>query len=92
MELHQPGWVNHELQAYIDSPQTIYIENSTLVLKPVEIKNPDGTVSYVSGRVNTQHKQDFQYGIFEARIKVPALLDDAHRGRAVWSVAPVRGD
>ena len=72
VELHQPGWVNHELQAYIDSPQTIYIENSTLVLKPVEIKNPDGTVSYVSGRVNTQHKQDFQYGIFEARIKVPA--------------------
>ena len=72
VELHQPGWVNHELQAYIDSPQTIYIENSTLVLKPVETKQSDGTISYVSGRVNTQHKHDFQYGIFEARIKVPA--------------------
>ena len=35
VELHQPGWVNHELQAYIDSPETIFIENSTLVLKPV---------------------------------------------------------
>ena len=72
VELHEPGWVNHELQAYIDSPQTIYIQNSSLVLKPVEKKNPDGTVSYISGRVNTQHKHDFLYGIFEARIKVPA--------------------
>lgn len=72
VELHEPGWVNHELQAYIDSPQTIYIQDSSLVLKPVEKKNPDGTVSYISGRVNTQHKHDFLYGIFEARIKVPA--------------------
>jgi len=27
VELHEAGWVNHELQAYIDSPQTIYIQN-----------------------------------------------------------------
>ena len=71
VELHQPGWVNHELQAYIDAPETIYVKDGNLVLKPVEKKNQDGTVSYFSGRVNTQHKHDFQYGIFEARIKVP---------------------
>lgn len=71
VELHEPGWVNHELQAYVDSSETIRLENSCLLLKPVEKKAPDGRVSYISGRVNTQNKHDFLYGIFEARIKVP---------------------
>lgn len=71
IELHAPGWVNNELQAYVDSPENIYLENGSLVIKPIEQKNPDGTVSYTSGRVNTQNKHDFKYGIFEARIKVP---------------------
>ena len=70
IELHAPGWVNNELQAYVDSPENIYLENGSLVIKPIEQKNPDGTVSYTSGRVNTQNKHDFKYGIFEARIKV----------------------
>ena len=55
----------------MDSPENIYLENGSLVIKPIEQKNPDGTVSYTSGRVNTQNKHDFKYGIFEARIKVP---------------------
>lgn len=71
IELHAHGWVNNELQAYVDSPENIYLENGSLVIKPIEQKNPDGTVSYTSGRVNTQNKHDFKYGIFEARIKVP---------------------
>jgi len=54
IELHAPGWVNNELQAYVDSPENIYLENGSLVIKPIEQKNPDGTVSYTSGRVNTQ--------------------------------------
>ena len=72
VELHEPGWVNNELQSYVDSPENIYLEDGKLVLKPVETKNADGTVSYTSGRVNTQNKHDFKYGIFEARAKVPA--------------------
>ncbi len=72
VELHDPGWVNNELQAYVDSDENIYIEDGKLVLKPVEKKNADGTVSYTSGRVNTQNKHDFKYGLFEARVKVPA--------------------
>lgn len=72
VELHDPGWVNNELQAYVDSDKNIYIEDGNLVLKPVETKNADGTVSYTSGRVNTQNKHDFKYGIMEARAKVPA--------------------
>ena len=67
MELHDPGWVNNELQAYVDSPENIYLQDGSLVIKPVEIKNADGTVSYTSGRVNTQNKHDFKYGLFEAR-------------------------
>lgn len=71
VELHDPGWVNNELQSYVDSPENIYIEDGSLVLKPVEKVNEDGTVSYTSGRVNTQNKHDFKYGLFEARVKVP---------------------
>lgn len=71
VETHEPGWVNSELQAYVDSPDNIYIEDGKLVLKPIQTVNADGTVSYTSGRVNTQNKHDFKYGLFEARVKVP---------------------
>jgi len=71
VELHDPGWVNNELQAYVDSAENIYIQDGSLVLKPVETKNEKGEVSYTSGRVNTQNKHDFKYGLFEARVKVP---------------------
>ena len=71
VELHDPGWVNNELQSYVDSPENIYLQDGSLVLKPVENMNEDGSVSYTSGRINTQHKHDFKYGLFEARVKVP---------------------
>ena len=68
VELHDPGWVNNELQS---SPENIYLQDGSLVLKPVENVSEDGSVSYTSGRINTQHKHDFKYGLFEARVKVP---------------------
>ena len=71
VETHNSGWVNNELQAYVDSTDNIYIEDGNLVLKPIQTVNADGTVSYTSGRVNTQNKHDFKYGLFEARLKVP---------------------
>lgn len=71
VELHDPGWVNNELQSYVDSPENIYLEDGSLVLKPVETVNEDGSMSYTSGRINTQNKHDFKYGLFEARVKVP---------------------
>ena len=67
MELHEPGWVNNELQEYTASAENVFLENNCLVLKAV--KKKDGT--YTSGRVSTQWKRDFTYGIFEARLKVP---------------------
>lgn len=67
VETHEPGWVNNELQAYVDSPDNIYIEDGDLVLKPVKTGNGE----YTSGRVNTQNKHDFKYGRFEAKVRVP---------------------
>ncbi len=76
VELHEPGWVNAEWQEYVDSEENIYLKDGNLVIKPVrkqtgvdEDNNP--IYEYTSGRVNTQGKHDFTYGLFEARIKVP---------------------
>ena len=64
VELHEPGWVNNELQSYVDSPENIYLEDGKLVLKPVETRSADGTVSYTSGRVNTQKQARLQIRYF----------------------------
>jgi len=72
VELHEPGWVNAELQAYVDSEENIYIEDGKLVLQAIETVDENGKKSYTSGRVNTQDKHDFKYGKFEAKIKVPS--------------------
>lgn len=71
VELHAPGWVNSELQEYVDSDENIQVKDGNLLLKPVEKTNADGTKSYTSGRINTQGKHDFKYGYFECRAKVP---------------------
>lgn len=40
-------------------------------VKLVQTGAPAKTYKYTSGRVNTQKKQDFKYGLFEAKVKVP---------------------
>lgn len=70
VELHEPGWVNAEWQEYVDSEENIYVKDGNLVIKPVK-KTVDGKDVYTSGRVNTQGKHDFTYGLFETRVKVP---------------------
>lgn len=71
VELHDPGWVNEEWQSYVDSEENIYLKDGKLVLKPVKSVDENGEASYTSGRINTQNKHNFKYGIFEARVKVP---------------------
>lgn len=71
VELHEAGWVNSEQQEYVDSKENIYIKDGALILKPVKKTDASGNVTYTSGRVNTQGKHDFKYGLFEARVKVP---------------------
>lgn len=70
-EYHDPGWVNAELQAYVDSPENIYVKDGYLTIQA--IKHGEGDqATYTSGRINTQNKQDYQYGRFEVRAKVPS--------------------
>ena len=71
VELHDPGWVNAELQAYVDSEENIYVKDGKLYLNPVQGKDDNRKLVYTSGRVNTQGKHDFKYGLFEATLKVP---------------------
>lgn len=70
VELHEPGWVNKEWQEYIDSEEVIKVKDGHLYIYPVK-KSENGEDKYYSGRVSTQNKKDFIYGIFEARLKVP---------------------
>lgn len=69
VELHEKGWVNNELQTYVDSEENIIVKDGKLILKPVT-KNAKKQ-EYTSGRVNTQNKHDFKYGLFECLAKVP---------------------
>lgn len=67
VELHPKGWVNNELQEYVDSEKNIYVKDGNLVIQAIK----DGD-TYTSGRVNTKDNKDYQYGRFEARAKVPS--------------------
>src|ERR1700748_2495721 len=68
--------VNGELQSYIASNATIYLENNMLVLRPLYasgFKTKDGQqFDFISGRINTKEKFEFKYGTAEARIKLSA--------------------
>jgi beta-glucanase (GH16 family) len=71
-EYHDPGWVNNELQQYVDRPENVYVRNGELVIRAIKTVDADGKVHYTSGRVNTREKHDFKYGKFEIRAKVPS--------------------
>ena len=70
VELHEPGWVNEEWQKYVDRPENVLLEDGRLLIRPVKTAH-DGQASYTSGRISTQGKREFTYGLFEARLKVP---------------------
>lgn len=67
VELHEKAWVNGEDQEYVDSDENIFIRDGKLILQSHE--DPSGRIT--SGRVNTQGKIDFKYGLVEAYCKVP---------------------
>ena len=72
VELHEPGWVNEEWQRYVDSEENIAVQDGRLLIRPVRKENENGDFVYTFGRINTRGKHEFTYGIFEARMKVPA--------------------
>ena len=71
-ELHDPGWVNEELQSYVKSDENVYVKDGKLYIQAQKTVGDDGKASYTSGRINTQNLHNFQYGRFEIRAKVPS--------------------
>jgi beta-glucanase (GH16 family) len=76
---------NDELQAYVDAPETLYVvspdeavgaHRGALVLHPryrPDHVSPEGKrFDFVSGRIDSRDKFDFQYGTVAARIKLPS--------------------
>ena len=71
VETHEPGWVNAEWQAYVDSEENIQVKDGKLYIYPIKKEEENGEYSYTSGRITTQNKHDFTYGVFEVSAKVP---------------------
>jgi beta-glucanase (GH16 family) len=82
-----PKWVvNNEQQAYIDSPDTLRIvhgkeaggvRNALLIqanYSPAFVAQSGRKFDFTSGRIDTRGKEEFQYGTFSARMKLPVGL------------------
>jgi beta-glucanase (GH16 family) len=71
------GWGTGQLQYYTDSKNNVYLSNSNLNLKAIK-ESYEGS-SYTSGRISTEGKLEFTYGVIETRMKFP--LVDGLSGR-----------
>lgn len=76
-ELHDPGWVNNELQYYTNSKENVYVKDGKLIIQALEKVDGNGKKYYTSGRINTQNKVDFKYGRVDVKAKMP-------RGQGLW--------
>lgn len=65
-----PRTVNSEDQAYTAREKNVRVVDGMLVIEAH--KEEYGDAQYTSGRIYSSGKQDFLYGRFEARAKVPA--------------------
>jgi beta-glucanase (GH16 family)/uncharacterized protein involved in high-affinity Fe2+ transport len=92
------GWGNNEVEVYCGPPgysgnpsqcpttfststAPVYIDgNGHLVIQPIDV---GGT--WISGRMNTEGKENFQYGIIEASIQVPNTTNQG-LWPAFWSL------
>ena len=68
-EVNGRGGGNSELQYYTDFPENSFIEEGNLVIEAREEKYIGR--SYTSARLRTLGQGDWQYGRFEARIRLP---------------------
>lgn len=74
-EVNGRGGGNRELQYYTDFPENSFVEDGNLVIVAKEEKYLGR--SYTSARMRTLGKGDWQYGRFEARIRLP-------EGQGIW--------
>jgi beta-glucanase (GH16 family) len=79
-----PGYPNNPSQcptSFSTSTAPVYIDgNGHLVIQP---RNVNGT--WISGRMNTENKQNFQFGIIEASIQLPNTTNQG-LWPAFWSL------
>ncbi|HEX4115447.1 MAG TPA: glycoside hydrolase family 16 protein [Solirubrobacteraceae bacterium] len=75
------GWGNEELESYTSRPQNAALDGKgdlDITARAESYTGSDGiTRQYTSARLQTLHKFQFQYGLVEARIQVPA-------GKGMW--------
>jgi beta-glucanase (GH16 family) len=92
------GWGNKELEYYTPRPANAELDGRghlVITARAESYTGPDGvTRSYTSARMQTLHEFQFQYGLIEARIKIPAgqgllpafwtLGNNAYESTAAW--------
>jgi beta-glucanase (GH16 family) len=70
------GWGNEELESYTRNPENAGLDGQgdlAITARAETYTGPDGIRrQYTSARLQTLYKLEFQYGLLEARIKVPA--------------------
>jgi len=78
-EIDGRGEGNNELEYYTDKPENAHVENGHLFISAIKDgTDADGrTHKFTSSRMTTKGKFSWEYGRFEARIKMPT-------GRGVW--------
>lgn len=76
-DLGAGGWGNGEMQIYTDSTDNARVEDGFLIIEARKEPLENGGFQFTSARLKTQGLQHFQYGLIEARIKVPA-------GKGFW--------
>ena len=82
-ETHEAGWVNNELQEYIEACVSVGKDGDKSVLVLTAKKEGD---KFYSGRVNSKGKKSFQYGKVEASIKLPKTAN------GLWPAFWMMGD
>ena len=67
-DLGAGGWGNGESQTYTDDAENVIVEDGLLKI----IAKSDGNGGYTSARLKSEKLQEFTYGKFEVRAKLPA--------------------
>lgn len=62
----------NEVQNYVAGTNNVWVENSNLVIKAK--KESSNGKEWSSGCIHTDNKQEFMYGRFEAKIKIPQTI------------------
>ena len=85
------GWGNGELQYYTSRKQNVNVTGGNLEIISLYEPNYLGTgVNYTSGRIRSTNpitnnpRNEWQYGSFEARIKVPEPFNDSRAWPGFW--------